>query len=99
MRAAHARRHYDDFCLREHRRDSAGPSDRARAAEHPGKTGIYPLATGRDAFAARGLLAGAAERSLDVQYYIWHGDHTGYLLFEGAVAGGRARSARSRAAR
>jgi putative cardiolipin synthase len=51
-------------------------------AEHSGKTGIYPLTTGRDAFAARGLLAGAAERSLDVQYYIWHGDHTGYLLFE-----------------
>ena len=51
-------------------------------AEHPGKTGVYPLATGRDAFAARGLLAGAAERSLDVQYYIWHGDDTGYLLFE-----------------
>jgi cardiolipin synthase C len=53
-----------------------------RLAEHSGKTGTYPLATGRDAFAARGLLAAAAERSLDVQYYIWHGDHTGYLLFE-----------------
>ena len=51
-------------------------------AAHPGKSGIYPLSHGRDAFAARGLLAGAAERSLDVQYYIWHGDHTGYLLFE-----------------
>ena len=38
--------------------------------------------SGRDAFAARVLLAGAAQRSLDVQYYIWHGDHTGYLLFE-----------------
>ncbi|MEE4237201.1 MAG: phospholipase D family protein [Anderseniella sp.] len=34
------------------------------------------------AFAARVLLADAAERSLDVQYYIWHGDQTGYLLFE-----------------
>src|SRR5690349_20276544 len=51
-------------------------------AAHPDKSGVYPLATGRDAFAARGLLARAAERSLDVQYYIWHGDHTGYLLFE-----------------
>jgi putative cardiolipin synthase len=49
---------------------------------HPGKTGIYPLPVAQDAFAARGLLAGAAERSLDVQYYIWHGDNTGYLLFE-----------------
>jgi putative cardiolipin synthase len=51
-------------------------------AAHPGKTGTYALSRGRDAFAARVLLAGAAERSLDVQYYIWHGDHTGYLLFE-----------------
>ena len=51
-------------------------------AAHPGKTGIRPLTLPRDAFAARGLLAAAAEHSLDVQYYIWHGDETGYLLFE-----------------
>ena len=51
-------------------------------AAHPGKTGTYALSRGRDAFAARVLLAGVAQRSLDVQYYIWHGDHTGYLLFE-----------------
>ena len=49
---------------------------------HPGKTGIRALSSPRDAFAARGLLAAAAEHSLDVQYYIWHGDETGYLLFE-----------------
>jgi putative cardiolipin synthase len=28
------------------------------------------------------VLAQAAERSLDVQYYIWHADTTGFLLFE-----------------
>lgn len=49
---------------------------------NPGKSGVYPLALGRDAFVARALLARAAERSLDVQYYIWHGDTTGLLLFE-----------------
>ena len=53
-----------------------------RAAADPGKTGIYPLIAARDAFVARVLLANAADRSLDVQYYIWHGDQTGYLLFE-----------------
>lgn len=52
------------------------------AAAHPGKSGIYAIPQPRDAFAARGLLAGAADRSLDVQYYIWHGDETGWLLFE-----------------
>ncbi|MDH5219736.1 MAG: phospholipase D family protein [Betaproteobacteria bacterium] len=54
----------------------------ARAAANPSKTGIHPLPDGRDAFAARVLLANAAEKSLDLQYYIWHGDQIGYLLFE-----------------
>ena len=51
------------------------------AAQHPGVSGIYPLADGRDAFAARALLAAAAERSLDVQAYVWHKDITGTLRF------------------
>src|SRR6185436_19651173 len=50
------------------------------AAAHPGKTGIHPLPNPRDSFAARVLLARAAERSLDLQYYIWHPDTTGGLL-------------------
>ncbi|OPY90918.1 MAG: putative cardiolipin synthase YbhO [Syntrophus sp. PtaU1.Bin208] len=51
-------------------------------AAHPGKSGIYPLADSHDAFAARVLLARDAERSLDVQYYIWRNDLSGTLLFE-----------------
>jgi putative cardiolipin synthase len=51
-------------------------------AANAGKTGVYPLPDGREAFAARVLLARAAERSLDVQYYIWHPDTTGGLLCE-----------------
>jgi hypothetical protein len=35
------------------------------AAAHPGLSGIYPLVDGRDAFAARALLAAAAQRSMD----------------------------------
>jgi putative cardiolipin synthase len=53
-------------------------------AAHPGKSGIYPMPIPSDAFAARVLLADAAERTLDLQYYIWHGDQTGYLLFDAA---------------
>ena len=45
-----------------------------------GKTGIHPLDNARDAFAARVVLARAAQRSLDVQYYIWHDDTSGALL-------------------
>ena len=55
-------------------------------AAHPGLAGIYPLADGRDAFAARAVLAQAAERSLDVQYYIWRSDTTGRLMFDALKA-------------
>jgi len=51
-------------------------------AAHPAQSGIHPLPIPADAFAARVLLAAAAEKSLDIQYYIWHGDQTGYLLYE-----------------
>lgn len=54
----------------------------ADVAAHPGKTGIHPLPNPRDAFAARVLLAASADKSIDAQYYIWHGDQVGYLLFE-----------------
>lgn len=49
---------------------------------HPGLAGIHALADGRDAFAARAVLAQAADRSLDVQYYIWRNDTTGRLMFD-----------------
>jgi cardiolipin synthase C len=52
------------------------------ARAHPGKSGIFPLPLGRDAFAARMALAEAAESTLDIQYYIWHNDFSGNLLFQ-----------------
>lgn len=52
------------------------------AAQHPGLSGIHSLLGGRDAFAARVLLARAAERSLDIQYYIWRNDLTGVLMLD-----------------
>jgi cardiolipin synthase C len=52
------------------------------AAQHPGLSGVHVLLDGRDAFAARVMMADAAERSLDVQYYIWRNDTTGTLLFD-----------------
>lgn len=52
------------------------------AAAHPGQSGVHPLGDAHDAFAARILLAQAAERTLDVQYYIWANDLTGTMMFE-----------------
>lgn len=49
-----------------------------------GQSGLHMLDDGREAFAARILLARAATRSLDLQYYIWHGDISGTLMLEAA---------------
>ena len=66
-----------------------------QAAAHTGLTGVFPVPDGREAFAARVLLARAAERSLDLQYYIWHADTSGGLLaialWEAAERGVRVR--------
>lgn len=48
--------------------------------KHPEQSGGLPLLTGADAFIARIKLIKAAEKSLDLQYYIWHKDRSGKLL-------------------
>lgn len=58
---------------------------RPLVAAHPGESGLYPLANGQDALAARLALADAAKRSLDVQYFIWNKDLAGKVLFEHLV--------------
>jgi putative cardiolipin synthase len=59
-----------------------GQSIQPLAQAHPAESGVFTLRDGRDAFAARVLLADAARHTLDVQYYIWHADMSGTLLFE-----------------
>ena len=49
-------------------------------AGHPDLSGVLLLNRGTDAFLARLALAEVAQRSLDIQYYIWHGDTTGKVL-------------------
>ncbi len=52
------------------------------AGQEENISGIQLLFDPYEALAARILLAQAAERSIDAQYYIWHGDISGTLLFE-----------------
>jgi putative cardiolipin synthase len=59
------------------------------------RSGMLPLASGLDAFAARVLLARAAEQTLDVQYYIWQRDSTGMILLD-EVRGAAERGVRVR---
>lgn len=54
----------------------------AHQSAHSGRSGTHLLYDGRDAFAARILLARAATRSLDIQYYIWRGDMSGTLMLQ-----------------
>lgn len=63
--------------------------------EHPDESGFHLLMNGFDAFAARLILARGAEKSIDAQYYMIHGDLTGGLfadqLLKAADRGVRAR--------
>ena len=52
----------------------------ATQQEGVGLSGLRALSDPLDAFAARILLSQHAERSLDVQYYIWRPDTTGTLM-------------------
>ena len=65
------------------------------AQQHPGLSGIFPLYDPHDAYAARALLAFAAQKTLDVQYYIWRGDTTGTLML-GTLLGAAERGVRVR---
>ncbi len=60
-----------------------------------GQSGYLLLPDGLDAFVARAVLAQLAERSIDTQYYMWHGDEVGnllaYQLLEAADRGVRVR--------
>ncbi|MES2920045.1 MAG: phospholipase D family protein [Verrucomicrobiota bacterium] len=53
-----------------------------QVAAHPGESGLHPFSDGLDALAARLIVADAAERTLDVQYYIWKQDMVGRVLLE-----------------
>ncbi len=56
------------------------------AARHQGKSGFYLLPNGEDAFLARVLAVNQAERTLDLQYYIFEDDLTGKFLMDRLLA-------------
>jgi putative cardiolipin synthase len=51
-----------------------GKDRRDEMRAHPGQSGFLLLGNGLDAFVARALLAHGADRSIDVQYYLYHSD-------------------------
>ena len=57
-----------------------GQEHAAERAAHPGKSGFHLLVNGLDAFVARAEMSLFAERSIDVQYYLYHNDLVGKLF-------------------
>lgn len=72
----------DTAALSETGSSELGRAISDRLSEHDGLTGVHLLRDGRNAFAARAVLARAAGCSLDVQYYIWHDDLSGSLMLD-----------------
>jgi putative cardiolipin synthase len=54
----------------------------ALVAANPGKTGVYVLDDPQEALLARAWLVERAERSVEVQYFIWSTDNIGILAAE-----------------
>ena len=50
--------------------------------EGQGQDGFLLLSSGLDAFVARAILTHHAERSIDLQYYLYHRDLVGYLFMD-----------------
>ncbi|WP_175955059.1 phospholipase D family protein [Burkholderia sp. BCC0405] len=62
-----------------------GIAFRQQASTHPGQDAFHLLTDPVDALDARVLLADRADRSLDLQYYIWHDDLTGHELADAII--------------
>src|SRR5206468_2273104 len=57
-----------------------------RTGVRGGRSGFRLLSTGLDAFVARAVLIELADRTLDLQYYIFHPDETGSLIIDRLIA-------------
>lgn len=68
------------YALSETENTALGKEFAEEAAAHPGKSGFHLLSNGLDAFVARAVSSRYAERSIDVQYYLYHDDLLGRLI-------------------
>ena len=62
-----------------------GREIRKRLHKHPEESGVHTIRHAHEAFVSRILLAQTAEKSLDIQYYIWKNDLTGTLMFKAVL--------------
>jgi putative cardiolipin synthase len=65
---------------------SLGKAFKPQLEEHPTLSGVRLLGNGLDAFVGRAVSAHLAERSIDLQYYMFHQDTVGRLLIRELLA-------------
>lgn len=70
----------ESAALEDYQSTSMGRRWAAAEAEHPGESGFAILRYGRNAFTARVEMIDLAEKTLDLQVYIWERDNTGKIL-------------------
>jgi len=65
---------------KNHKATNIGHIFGKESAKHPGESGFHLIPHGQEAFTSRIAMTEIAEKSLDLQYYLWHSDSTGVLL-------------------
>ena len=65
---------------------SMGKKIQSQVKENQGASGFYLLSSGEDAFFARVRLINRAEKTLDLQYYIFRADLTGKFMLDRIIA-------------
>jgi putative cardiolipin synthase len=73
------------MAFQDHESTVIGKQIAGMAAEHSGESGFVLIRYPRPAFTSRIMMTDLAEKSLDVQYYIWEADATGRILAERLV--------------
>jgi len=66
--------------LQDYKSTTLGSYLATKEAEHPGESGYALLRYGRPAFTTRVAFTELAQKTLDLQYYIWEADDTGRIL-------------------
>ncbi len=70
---------------KNHKSTKIGRLFEKEAVKHPGKSGFKLIPYGQDAFTARIAMARLAQKSLDLQYFLWKSDRVGLLLANEAL--------------
>ncbi len=72
--------HTTSSSFTDYRSTKIGRLFEKETSKHPGKSGFHLIPYGQEAFISRIAMTEMAEKSLDLQYYLWHPDNSGVLL-------------------